>query len=248
VLEGYLSRGWRGPQGMECLLGVGLGLSPSVASWKDAYADDDEFAHLDPDDCPSLREAAKILYPNLCRHASTGGQWKEKGLEGPEAKYEAEMSDRLAEFLTVPSSTPDLSTHFEDLAYKFPAEPVERAVVRFCEAVASWRGQPELENNKRKTAHAARASSSPNVAMMSVDLLVQTESGLGPNPTPKAPKSPIEKYFVAPPPMPPVTYTATKRRRSNTTSSAGAGKGSTAEPRLKKLHFETDEWTGPYGI
>lgn len=30
VLEGYLCRGWSGPLGMECLLGVGLGLGPSM--------------------------------------------------------------------------------------------------------------------------------------------------------------------------------------------------------------------------
>ena len=33
----------------------------------------------------------------------------------------------------------------EDLAWQFPAEAVERAAVRFCEAVARWRGKPELE-------------------------------------------------------------------------------------------------------
>ena len=33
----------------------------------------------------------------------------------------------------------------EDLAWQYPAEPVERAAVRFCEAVAKWRGKPELE-------------------------------------------------------------------------------------------------------
>ena len=33
----------------------------------------------------------------------------------------------------------------EDLAWQFPAESVERAACRFCEAVAQWRGQPELE-------------------------------------------------------------------------------------------------------
>lgn len=33
----------------------------------------------------------------------------------------------------------------EDLAWLFPAEPVERAAVRFCEAIAKWRGKPELE-------------------------------------------------------------------------------------------------------
>lgn len=56
----------------------------------------------------------------------------------------------MAQFLTVPESTPDLSTHFEDLAYKFPSEPVERAIVRFCEAVARWRGLPELGNVSSK--------------------------------------------------------------------------------------------------
>ena len=123
--------------------------------------EDDEFIHLDPDECPSLADAAKILFPYLCRQV--------KASEGPEAAYEAEMLQRTSEvsgiilsvvmlkidyfcrivqsqFLTVPSSTPDLSTHFEDLAYKFPTEPVERAAVRFCEAVASWRGIPELGN------------------------------------------------------------------------------------------------------
>jgi hypothetical protein len=33
----------------------------------------------------------------------------------------------------------------EDLAWQYPAEPVERAAVRFCEAIAKWRGKPELE-------------------------------------------------------------------------------------------------------
>lgn len=33
----------------------------------------------------------------------------------------------------------------EDLAWQFPAEAVERAAVRFCEAIAQWRGKPELE-------------------------------------------------------------------------------------------------------
>ena len=33
----------------------------------------------------------------------------------------------------------------EDLAWQYPAEPVERAALRFCEAIAKWRGKPELE-------------------------------------------------------------------------------------------------------
>ena len=38
----------------------------------------------------------------------------------------------------------------EDLAWSYPAEPLERAVVRFCEAVARWRGKPELETVSRR--------------------------------------------------------------------------------------------------
>ena len=34
----------------------------------------------------------------------------------------------------------------EDLAWHYPAEPVERSALRFCEAIAKWRGKPELEN------------------------------------------------------------------------------------------------------
>jgi hypothetical protein len=33
----------------------------------------------------------------------------------------------------------------EHLAWRYPAEPVERAALRFCEALARWRGKPELE-------------------------------------------------------------------------------------------------------
>jgi hypothetical protein len=49
------------------------------------------------------------------------------------------------QFLDVPASTPNLSTHLEELAWQYPAEPVERAALRFCEALARWRGKPELE-------------------------------------------------------------------------------------------------------
>ena len=45
--------------------------------------------HLDPDDCPSLQDAAKILFPHLCRQM--------KAEDGPEAEYEVEMLERLSE-------------------------------------------------------------------------------------------------------------------------------------------------------
>lgn len=34
VLEGYLSHGWKGPLGMECILGVGLGIGPRLPNTK----------------------------------------------------------------------------------------------------------------------------------------------------------------------------------------------------------------------
>lgn len=160
--------------------------------------------------------------------------------------------------MTVPSTTPDLSTHLEDLAYKFPAEPIERAVVRFCEAVANWRGLPELENvrssfiimdiinvnfRQYKKNHGPPAPSRTTAAQQPpIDSLVQSATGTLQSVAslPRPPKAAIERYFVAPPPPPPP---GTKRRRSNTTTSGKAG-----EQRAKKTHFETDEWTGPYGI
>ncbi len=42
----------------------------------------------------------------------------------------------------------------EDLAWQYPAEPVERAALRFCEAVAKWRGKPELETVRVSYFHA----------------------------------------------------------------------------------------------
>jgi len=52
----------------------------------------------------------------------------------------------------------------EDLAWRFPAEPIERAAVRFCEAIAKWRGKPELEcvSPSSKACTLACAHVSPN--------------------------------------------------------------------------------------
>lgn len=99
VLEGYLSRGWKGALGMECLLGVGLGLNQPAPRTLDGGMHDDEFEHLDPDDCPSLADAAKILFPVLCKPASNaaGGLRRDRYPDAPEAEYEAEMIERIAE-------------------------------------------------------------------------------------------------------------------------------------------------------
>lgn len=159
ALEGYLTGGWRGTDAVDCLLTVGLGMSDI----KDPLAGDksevgDEFEWFDPDGFPGLREAAKIIFPALQSSRSGYGR-----REGAEAEYEKEVSERLRrvssinhlqeeptliiemQFYNIPTNTPDLSTHMEDLAWHYPAEPVERAAVRYCEAVAKWRGKPELE-------------------------------------------------------------------------------------------------------
>ncbi|GLB40540.1 hypothetical protein LshimejAT787_0804110 [Lyophyllum shimeji] len=138
ALEGYLTAGWRGSQAVECLLTVGLGMAESEQSEKVEIG----FEEFDPDGLPSLLEATKLLFPS-----SQSGPSQKKGKA--EEEYEAEMCDRIRRFYDIPASTPDLSTHMEDLAWQYPAEPVERAAVRFCEAIAKWRGKPELETYKK---------------------------------------------------------------------------------------------------
>ena len=55
------------------------------------------------------------------------------------------LSDNTAQFLDIPSGTRDLTKHLEDLAWRYPVEPVERTFLRFCEVLSQWRGKPELE-------------------------------------------------------------------------------------------------------
>ncbi|KAF8150187.1 hypothetical protein B0H34DRAFT_732937 [Crassisporium funariophilum] len=150
VLEGYLTAGWSGLQSVQCLLMVGLGINENAGRRDDGEndeddEDDEEFAGLDPDELPNLVDAMKILFPGLRDNASS-----QKGRE--EEEYEVEMLERLKRFYDIPASTPDCSTHMEDLAWQYPAEPVERGAVRFCEAIAKWRGKPELETYNKKPA------------------------------------------------------------------------------------------------
>ncbi|TFK60481.1 hypothetical protein BDN72DRAFT_526215 [Pluteus cervinus] len=66
----------------------------------------------------------------------------------------------------------------EDLAWQFPAEPVERAAVRFCEAVARWRGKPELETQKPPT-----SSLNPSSSPTATTSVTSPMSGLGMTPS-----------------------------------------------------------------
>ncbi|ETW83342.1 hypothetical protein HETIRDRAFT_474499, partial [Heterobasidion irregulare TC 32-1] len=159
VLEGYLSAGWRQLAPVQVLMGVGLGLGDAGAGagmdmGGAGAGGADEFAGFDPDELPDLEEAVRVLFPALRAHAEAvaagGGAGTCPRREGGEAEYEREMMARLARFFDVPAGTPDLSTHMEDLAWQYPAEPVERAALRFCEAIAKWRGRPELETYKER--------------------------------------------------------------------------------------------------
>ncbi|KAF8972273.1 hypothetical protein BDZ97DRAFT_1783990 [Flammula alnicola] len=174
ALEGYLSGGWTGLQAVQCLLLVGLGINEKAGKDRDTDADDDEeeedgeeFSSLDPDELPSLVDAVKILFPSL-RDSSSG----QKGRA--EEEYEMEMLERLKRFYDIPPSTPDCATHMEDLAWQYPAEPVERGAVRFCEAIAKWRGKPELETYKKKPAPRMEGDSSGGSGAMTIDSLVHS--------------------------------------------------------------------------
>ncbi|KAI0367959.1 hypothetical protein BV20DRAFT_949176 [Pilatotrama ljubarskyi] len=247
VLEGYLTAGWRGIEPLEVLLGVGLGAAPptprpngqdnrplssagsapsGTTAGRASGGDDPEFKEFDPDDLPELEEAARILFPSLREPIGGGNSPVYYQREGAELDYEVEMTERLARFYAVPPSTPDVATHMEDLAWQFPAEAVERAAVRFCEAIAQWRGKPELETYKKaswikgsrdeqrpSTAGGNAAGSSSGTAAMSIESLVHSNptspSTSNTLPTPISatvstqdtrPRRPtIERYFTMPP-------------------------------------------------
>ena len=107
ALEGYLTGGWRGTEAVDCLLTVGLGMVDAAdnrngkdgttsQSGSEMHIDDDsevgdEFRWFDPDGFPSLREAARIIFPSL--QMSRTGTCQRR--EGAEAEYEQEISERL---------------------------------------------------------------------------------------------------------------------------------------------------------
>ncbi|KAH9945110.1 uncharacterized protein BXZ73DRAFT_86668 [Epithele typhae] len=238
VLEGYLTGHWRGIEPLEILLGVGLATSPPLArpqasrpadsgasgatAGRASGGDDPEFTDFDPDDLPVLDEAAKILFPSLREPMGGGNSPVYYAREGAELEYEIEMTERLARFYAVPQTTPDVATHMEDLAWQFPAEAVERAAVRFCEAVARWRGKPELETYKKAawiTNKDQDGSATATNGAMSIDALVHSNPASPSAPTSasaaarqsRSRRPPIEQYFAVPPSF---ALQSRKRRRS----------------------------------
>jgi hypothetical protein len=85
VLEGYLTAGWRGPQAVECLLTVGLGMVENADTELESRSG---YEHLDPDDLPGLLDAIKLLFP-AWRAAAPARKGQ------AEEEYEIEMHQRL---------------------------------------------------------------------------------------------------------------------------------------------------------
>ncbi|KAH9033235.1 hypothetical protein EDB83DRAFT_2229374 [Lactarius deliciosus] len=143
VLEGYLTAGWAGLAPVQVLLGVGLG--GAVTPETSPLTTSDEYNEFEPDDMPDLPDAVNVLFPTRSMNTSPSSSGYDIADGAGEAEFSHEMGQRVARFLDVPAGTPDLSKHMEDLARRYPVEPVERAALRFCEALARWRGKPELE-------------------------------------------------------------------------------------------------------
>ncbi|THH31505.1 hypothetical protein EUX98_g2682 [Antrodiella citrinella] len=247
VLEGYITGRWLGIEPLEVLLSVGLGMSsapPPMSSSSGSRSpqksnDEVDFSQFDPDDMPELDEAIKILFPSLREIGNfmNGSAPQLPRREGAELEYELEMMERLNRFYDVPQHTPDVATHMEDLAWQYPAESVERAACRFCEAVAQWRGKPELETYKKASWIVGNKDKAKPAtpASMSIDSLVHSNPMSSPQQqqqpayqkqslpqNAKRKKKPtIDKYFVVPPSA---MMQGRKRRRSEvdrTTSEEG---------------------------
>lgn len=248
VLEGYITGRWLGIEPLEVLLSVGLGMSSAPAPLSSNSSsrssrkstDEVDFTEFDPDDMPELDEAVKILFPSLREignfMSGTASQLPKR--DGAELEFELEMTERLNRFYDVPRNTPDVATHMEDLAWQFPAESVERAACRFCEAVAQWRGKPELETYKKASWIVAnRDKSKQPTQTMSIDSLVHSNPMSSPQQqqsqaayqtqrqqaqsASRKKKPTIDKYFVLPPSA---MMQGRKRRRSEvdrTTSEEG---------------------------
>ncbi|KAF8501268.1 hypothetical protein JB92DRAFT_2976684 [Gautieria morchelliformis] len=270
VLEGYVARDWKGAEYAEVLLGVGLGIKGigtrrnSAISGTSVFAPEiptveDHVDELEPDEMPPLVDAGKMLFSGLLQDLTTpGSKDKDKATRSVEEEYVMEMEERLSEFLTIPLATPDLATHLTQLSEKYPAEPVERAALRFCEAVAKWRGKPELEMHKRPPVRPSTKSETSTPLPLSIDAILAST----PTPTPQRP--PIDKYFRVPPrssgrllpqplPQPPRVL---KRQRSVDELERETKKEKIEVPEddldqvedEEAMQGDGTEWVGPYGV
>lgn len=143
-----------------------------------AIAPDEKYVEFEPDGMPNLSDAIDVLFPSRRANVGVGGVIGDKSsnsddgeegkrgdgnrvgsgrnddaakLGGGEAEYALEMGQRLARFLDIPSGTRDLTRHLEDLTWRYPVELVERASLKYCEALSQWRGKPELEKYRKQS-------------------------------------------------------------------------------------------------
>ncbi|KAG8719654.1 hypothetical protein FRC08_002314 [Ceratobasidium sp. 394] len=268
-LEGYLMRGWRGTTGAEVLFRLGVrpeeGPSYNGSNGVDIIntgggnrpfngtsrtpIDERELAAYearekaladmyDPDEMPTLAEAGVILF----NRESSGEE---------DSEWEREVRDRFVEFTSVPHDAPGLGAHLEGIADRYPAEPVERAALRFCESVARWRGKPELETYK-KPAVAPASSPGPSIP---IDQLINI-------PLSATPRPPIERYFHLPaltPSRSTPTWRASDSTPTNSKRPRAHDETGTGDREAKKVnvasgsgqglgYVEEEEWVGPYGL
>ncbi|KAF7374483.1 hypothetical protein MSAN_00332600 [Mycena sanguinolenta] len=216
VLEGYLTAGWRGADAVDTLLKVGLGLGAAEEAPKDDANDG------------GLLDAARMLFPAALRD----GNMTRKG--PAEEEFEMEMETRLRRFYDIPTSTPDLSTHMEDLAWQYPAEPVERAAVRFCEAIEKWRGKPELETYKKKPPASSATPSSVAAGTPSSIGLDGPIGVAGVTGHPRSRRKPsIDVYFPQPFPVRRIRGGWARRKRMRSPGAdADASGGPSKAPRV----------------
>ncbi|KAG9126021.1 hypothetical protein FRC07_005199 [Ceratobasidium sp. 392] len=187
-------------------------------------------AMYDPDEMPTLAEAGRILF----NRESSGEE---------EDEWEREVRNRLVEFTSVPHDAPGLGAHLEAIAERYPAEPVERAALRFCESVAKWRGKPELETYKKPVV-APASSPGPSIP---IDQLINI-------PLSATPRPPIERYFHLPV-LTTLTWRASDSTPTNSKRPRAHDETSTNDREAKKVnvasgpgYVEEDEWVGPYGL
>lgn len=184
VIEGYTVGGWQGFQPAQTIFSIGL--PRTIGGFDDSTDQPGEFAWFEPDELPGLKEAARTLFPSY--EGDSSGIARRIFFE--------QMQERLRVFMDIPSTTSDFGSHLAQFSARYPAEPVERAAVRFCEAVHRWRGKPELETYKKS----GRASMSPSTAAASLSFNAFVHS----NPT-----SPSDPHAVTSTPTLPSTWSAT---------------------------------------
>lgn len=270
VLQGYLVKGWKGTDPVEVLLGVGVGAVPpeDLANKDDedvTMLDEEDEKEYEPDDMPELADAWHILFGFKSKDAPAPTASKPNGV--PADDYEKLMEDRISEFFTVSPNVSELANHLDDLAHKYPSQPVDRSLLKFCEAVAKWRGKPELETYKDRSfdAPASPAAAGSSGLSTSATSNLSIHQLIHPQPPPKPL---IEQYFVMPSKSEreatslggwgaassskstavgdrrdSVSSTGTKRSRR---SSWVDGKGK--KPVIGQAWVEDEEYVGPYGI